>query len=202
MAETPQPAAEVTKKKKATVRISLPPKHSDNKQTIRIDLPAGGAGAAAPGAPVQPVTPVSSPAAPNIPTAPVSAAATAVVTTASAAPTPVPQGVPTSDKAPEPGAPGVAAPVAAPPGGMLGGGQLAPATEEIPTKPPVAAMPMPSADLSAGSPVAAPVASAALGKHPADPSKLDMILAIVAALVVIGMVAVLYLKVLGPLGGE
>jgi hypothetical protein len=29
-----------------------------------------------------------------------------------------------------------------------------------------------------------------------------MILAIVAALVVIGMVAVLYLKVLGPLGGE
>ena len=44
MAETPQPAApaEVTKKKKATVRISLPPKHSDNKQTIRIDLPAGG----------------------------------------------------------------------------------------------------------------------------------------------------------------
>jgi hypothetical protein len=61
----------------------------------------------------------------------------------------------------------------------------------------------PSADLSAGSPAAAPVASAALGKHPADsPSKLDMILAIVAALVVIGMVAVLYLKVLGPLGGE
>jgi hypothetical protein len=29
-----------------------------------------------------------------------------------------------------------------------------------------------------------------------------MILAIVAALVVVGMVAVLYLKVLGPLGGE
>jgi len=50
-----------------------------------------------------------------------------------------------------------------------------------------------------------PEVASTSAKHPADsqaPTKLDMILAIVAALVVIGMVAVLYLKVLGPLGAE
>ena len=60
MAEAPQPAApaQATKKKKATVRISLPPKPSA-KQTIRIALPAGGGGAAAPGVPAQPAAPVA-----------------------------------------------------------------------------------------------------------------------------------------------
>ena len=105
-----------------------------------------------------------------------------------------------------PGAPGG---MPGAPGGMPGapgGAHLAPPTEEIPTKPPVATVP--GADLgtdplvepSVGGDV--PKSVLAMEPAPAVSNKVDMILAIVAALVVIGMVVVLYLKVLGPLGGE
>jgi len=90
--------------------------------------------------------------------------------------------------------------------GVPDGVHLAPPTEEIPTKPPVAAMPGP--DLGTNSPVESAVGGSvseqvpAAESAPAASNKVDMILAIVAALVVVGMVAVLYLKVLGPLGAE
>ena len=61
-------------------------------------------------------------------------------------------------------------------------------------------MPGPSSAEPVGANTA--VVSPSLEATPTEPSKGDVILAIVAALVVVGMVAVLYLKVLGPLGGE
>ena len=87
---------------------------------------------------------------------------------------------------------------------------MAPPTEEIPTKPPVATMPGvdsgtdPSVESAVGESVSPDLSIKMVGDvgHIAAPNKVDMILAIVAALVVIGMVAVLYLKVLGPLGAE
>ncbi len=75
-----------------------------------------------------------------------------------------------------------------------------PPTEEIPTKPPVAAA---KAAIKAGGPrKAAPVVAPEQegdGAVAPPPSKLDMILAIVAALVSIGVVVVLWLKVISKL---